>query len=390
MRLALLAPWPPLRGGIAQHSVALAAAARRRGHAVHVVTFRRLYPRILFPGRSQVDPDALPPPDVPVSAVLDALRPGTWRAGGRALRRERPDVLLVQCWHPFFAPALARAARVAREGGARVAWMFHNVLPHEARWFPWQRLAVRGVAPADLCLAHSRSVAAEIRRLLPGARIRCRPMPAHPEPGQTLDRSSARAALGVGSAGTVFLCFGHVRAYKGLDVFLAALERLPDGPQPWRALVVGEWYVDRTGLQERIARLGERLTIVDRYLPESEISLWFAAADVVVAPHRSATQSGCVPLAFAHDRPVVVSDVGGLAEAVVEGASGFVVPPADPLALAGALQRVLAGHSFSPDAIRAARRGASWEPLLEDLETLARGGAGGPGDPSESPPRGPS
>jgi len=375
VRLTIVGPAYPLRGGIALHTAEMARAACDRGHAVEVVSFRRLYPAALFPGRSQLDPG--PPPAASsrylTTASLDSLSPSSWRRAGRALAERAPDLVVVQRWHPFFAPALAGVVRLPRRNGARVVWMLHNVRPHErsARWL--RPLYAHGIAATDICLTHAASVARELAVLRPGTRVEELRHPAPASLAAREDPAASRRALGIAPDEVVFLFFGYVRHYKGVDVLLDALAELPlEGP-PWRAVIAGEWYIDRTAADRAIARapLAGKVVLEDRYVPDTEVGRYLAAATVVVAPYRDGTQSGVVPLAYAHGRGVIVGEVGGLPEVVEPGKTGLLVPPGDARALTAALEEVRRGRRFSPTAISAAHARSSWTPFIATLESLA-------------------
>jgi D-inositol-3-phosphate glycosyltransferase len=377
MRLAIVGPIKPWRGGIALHTAAMAAAARARGHEVTVISYRRLYPSVLFPGRSQLEPGARSPSldssSGDVRPLLDSLSPLSWLRAGRELEVFRPDVVVLQRWHPFFHLALATVARRARAVGARVVWMVHNAEPHEDRAWLWRPVATAGLRGGDICLTHAASEAGRLAEL--GVRARTEVV-RHPAPEAVVagpGPAAARRALGIPEDSVVFLFFGYVRAYKGVDVLLDALGRLPVAGPPWCAILAGEWYVDRAAADEAIARapLAGRVRLEDRYVADSEIAQLFAAATIVVLPYRAGTQSGVVPLAHAHGRPVLASAVGGLAEAVHDGETGRLVPPGDAQALAGALEEVRRGRRFSSAAIAGALAAAGWPAFVAVLEEIA-------------------
>jgi D-inositol-3-phosphate glycosyltransferase len=378
MRLAIVGPLHPLRGGIALHGAEMAIAAHAAGHELRVLSYARLYPRIVFPGRTQLDPDPEPVALRPIArrALLDSCAPWTWRRAARWLASWQPELVVLQRWHPFFAPALATVARHLRARGVRVVWMVHNALPHEGSALLWRSLAKLGYSSRDICLTHAGSEIEALRALGVSAELRHVP---HPVPdATTIARASeaeARHTLGVANDEVVFLFLGYVREYKGVDVLLDALARLAPVGRPWRALIAGEWYLDRAAADRvlSIAPLAGRVLIDDRYLPVEDVARYLAAATVVVLPYRSGTQSGVVPLAYAHGRGVITTRVGGLAEVVREGETGLLVPPGDPVALAAALERVRAGLRFSPAAIDEMRERSGWLSFVRVLEDLAAG-----------------
>jgi len=376
VRLAIIGPIHPLRGGIALHTAEMAAAAQARGHQVRVLSYARLYPKLFFPGRSQLDPDPLPAAVAAIErqALLDSCAPWTWARAAAWLAGWSPDLVVPQRWHPFFAPALATVAARTRAQGARIAWMMHNARPHEGGAALWRPLLTLGIRADDVCLTHAGSELAALRELGVRAELRRVTHPAPASVAARADAAGARRALGIAPDEVVFLFFGYVREYKGVDVLLAALARLaPDGP-PWRAIIAGEWYVDRAAADRAVAKglLAGRVELVDRYLSSDEAARYLAAATVLVLPYRSGTQSGVVPLAYAHGRGVITTRVGGLAEAVRDGETGLLVPPEDPQALAAALEDVRRGRRFAADALTAALARCGWDELVAVLEELAR------------------
>jgi len=374
VRLAIVGPIHPLRGGIALHTAEMARAARDRGHDVRVLSYARLYPDVFFPGRTQLDPDPEPPATAatPRAALIDSCLPWTWPRAAAWLSSWRPDAVVAQRWHPFFAPALATVAAPLRRAGARIVWMVHNARPHEGGLAAWRPLLTLGMRSGDVCLTHAESEVAVLRDL--GVRATLR-RTTHPAPSlhvAAADPVVARRALGIADGEVVFLFFGYVRAYKGVDVLLDALARLaPEGPS-WRAVIAGEWYVDRSTADRAVAAppLAGRVSLLDRYLPAEEAAALFAAADVVVLPYRAGTQSGVVPLAYAHGRGVISTRVGGLAEAVTDE-TGLLVAPEDPAGLAAAMEQVRRGRRFASAALEAALGRARWAAFVGELETLA-------------------
>jgi glycosyltransferase involved in cell wall biosynthesis len=341
MRICLVGPAHPYRGGIS-HYTAMLAREMRASHDVVLVNFSRLYPGFLFPGRTQFD-EGEPALDVESRRLIDSMNPLSWRSAADAVCDLRPDVVVFQWWQPFFAPAYrSMCARIHARSQARVVFVCHNVLPHESS--PVDRAVTRlAFAGADGFVVQAREDGRILSSLRPGAKVEFNPMP-------VFDLFTARS----GSAGTeaanlrrelnlrgnVILFFGLVRAYKGLRTLLEAFA-LVAGALDATLLVVGEFYEDRGPYDEAIRSLGiaDRVRIVDRYVPDADVPAYFDAADVVVLPYVSATQSAIVQTAFSFERPVIVTAVGGLPDVVKDGVTGFVVPPRDPRALADAMLR---------------------------------------------------
>jgi glycosyltransferase involved in cell wall biosynthesis len=379
LRIGILGPTYPFRGGIA-HYTTLLASHLRRDHDVLLASFRRQYPPRLFPGRTDRDPSASVVAD-DAQYVLSPLRPHSWFSTARLLAEFEPDVLLIQWWVPFWAPSLGTvAALVRRWTDARVVFVCHNVLPHE-RSGAWDRqLARMALGRGHGFIVHSESDREALCGLLPdqtapeGSVVRAT-LPAHTI-SEPVDRSSARDALGMDPADKVALFFGFVRPYKGLehliDALPLAMERVPD----LRLLVAGEFWQPADQFVRRAESLGvgDRLTIDDRYVPNEEVGTYFAAADVIVMPYVAATQSGIVTLAAQFERPVIATDVGGLPEVVLDGVTGLVVPPADAGALADALARCLGDDQLAAQlrvGLAGSRERFGWSPLVATIESLA-------------------
>ncbi len=369
--LTLVGPVAPYRGGIAHFTEALGQALQARGHQVSALSFRRQYPRWLFPGRAQTEPEPIAP-SMPAAYVLDPLRPWTWWQAARLIRKQRPDLVVFQYWMPFFAPAYGMVAGRLRWWGVPAVALVHNALPHErhvldatlSRWFlrrcrarivlseaVARQLATLGL-PADVQLVH----------------------PVDPRYGPPPPRAEARRRLGLPPEAPVLLFFGFVRRYKGLDVLLEAMPAIRAALPDVQLLVAGEFYEPTDRYRTRIWELGlsSCVRLHDRYIPEAEVAWYFSAADLVVQPYLSATQSGIVPMAFHFERPVVVTAVGGLPEVVPHEVAGFVVPPGDPGALAGAVVRFFreGWAARLTEGVRRLRARYGWEPLCKTLEQM--------------------
>jgi glycosyltransferase involved in cell wall biosynthesis len=376
VKVAILGPTHPHRGGIAHYTTLLARALAAR-HDLAMISFRRLYPGLLFPGTTQFDRSGTPllPPVTP-EPLLDSVNPVSWRAAGLRLRALAPDVLVVPWWHPFFGPSLGLAARVARRGPGAPKRIFlcHNVEPHEGT--PLDRgLAGYGLGAADGFLVHARSEEERLR-----ARARGRPVRVHPHPTYEVfsasppARAEARASLGIAETARVLLFFGYVRPYKGLADLLEAL-RLAR-PDAWDALlVVGEFYEPREKYRPQLEDplLRDKVRVADRYVGNEEVAAYFAAADVVALPYRSATGSGIAQVAYGAGVPVIATRTGGLEEVVEEGVSGLLVPPEAPEAFARAVERYfdegLAGRLR--EGVARVRERYAWSGLVGAIEALA-------------------
>ena len=342
MRVALVGPVHPFRGGIAHYTTVLNSELRRKGHDVLLVSFRRQYPRWLFPGRTDRDPSAAVLPAPGALYILDPLNPLTWLKAARTIRAFHPDNLLLQWWQVFWAPVwivLSLAQAVRR---TPVTIICHNVLPHERHW--WDRFVTLAVLSfATRAIVGSTAEREELRMLLPHTWAEIVPHPLYDMLAtEIISREDARKRLGLAGA-PVLLFFGFVREYKGLGYLIEALPEMLRECPALQLIVAGEFWNNRRQYEEQISALGvtRHVMLVDRYIPNEEVGLFFAAADLVTLPYVAATQSGVLQLALGFDRPVVTTRVGGLADGIEEGCDVTLVEPANAHALAQAIMGFL-------------------------------------------------
>lgn len=377
VKILLLSPAHPLRGGIAASSERLAQALQAEGHEVVIYSFALQYPAFLFPGKSQRTDDP-PPAGLCIRTRLNSINPLNWLIVGREVARERPDRIIVRFWLPFMGPCLGTVLRVARffsrKKTPHVTALVDNIVPHEKR-FGDRPFAQWFVNACDDFVVMSRSVGEEIEQFLPApvksGRIRFAPHPIYDIYGESVAQPDARARLGLPpDVQRVVLFFGLIRPYKGLDLLLHALANPQLEGQRVHALIAGECYSDWAEYEAIIAQhsLSERVHLSVRFIPNDEVALYFSAADLVVQPYRTATQSGVSQIAYHFEKPMVVTNVGGLPEIVTQGVSGYIVEP-KPEALATAIRDFFEqGRAASMTAgVRAEKQRFSWKNLTETL-----------------------
>jgi len=372
-RFCLIGPTYPYRGGISHYNTCLIGELAAAGD-VRAINFTRLYPGFLFPGRTQFDESARPL-SADSARLIDSINPLTWIRAGAAAARGKPDLVLVQWWHPFFAPAFFTICAVLKlMRRAKVVFICHNVLPHEKSIVD-RFLAALAFSVSDGFFVQSREDRDKLLRIRRNV-----PVIVHPHPiydffcTGRLTREAARAKIG-SSAGPLLLFFGYVRGYKGLSYLIEAMPLIRE-KVPAKLLVVGEFYDDTAPYTELVARLGlaDAVRFENRYVANEEVEAFFAASDLVILPYVSATQSGIVQIAIAANRPVVVTNVGGLSEAVSEGKTGFVVPPRDAAALARAVVRFFEEGWAAKMApwFEEEKKRFSWKAMAEAIDELAR------------------
>ncbi len=371
--IVVLGPAHPFRGGLASIMEMLARTFAKRGCDARIMTFTVQYPSLLFPGRSQRV--ATPPPsDLRIERCVNTVNPFNWWRVGRRLRRERPDFVLLKYWTPFMAPCFGTIARLARRNGhTRVLCQIDNVEPHEHHFVdrPFNRYFLRSV---DGFVYMSEQVHGELRAYTDAPAL-FSPHPLFENFGDPVPRDAACAHLDLDPAMRYALFFGLIRDYKGLDILLDAWAQLRRAGRTGgrRLIVAGEFYTPAQPYLDRIARAGMEHEVVlhDRFVPDDEVKYYFSAADFVVQPYRTATQSGVTQIAYQFCVPMLVTDVGGLPEIVPDGRVGFVVKP-DAAAVAAGIERMWApgaGAGFRENMV-VERRRFSWEEMCSRILEL--------------------
>ncbi len=364
MKIVLISPAHPLRGGIAASGERLAQQLQAEGHEVTVYSFSLQYPGFLFPGKTQFTDDP-PPVGLTIKTRLNSVNPLNWLWVGREIARECPDRIIARFWLPFMGPCLGTVLRVARWlHPTRVTALVDNIIPHEKH--PGDRLFARYfIGACDDFVVMAQSVAQEIKQFTQKP-TRYAPHPVYDTYGTPVDRAEARRQLHLPSDAPLTLFFGFIRGYKGLDLLLEALKLTPG----IHAVVAGECYDDWQQYQQIIdaGQLADRVHLFTDFIPAEQVRLYFSAADLVVQPYKSATQSGISQIAYHFDKPMVVTRVGGLPEIVREGVSGYVVDPA-PEPLAAAMTDFFQHHRAAAlqAGVRQEKKRFSWENLVEIL-----------------------
>lgn len=320
-RIALLSPFPPLKGGIARFSDELRRAFEAAGCEVVPVPFRRLWPRWLMKGRPATESGDANSPDSPFA--LDLMNLPSWLSVARRLRAAKPDVLLVAYWSAVLAPLTTVMRRVS---GLPTVVLLHNFTSHES--IPGESMLKRLlVSSSDGFITLSRAVDSELQAFAPAARTLRLFHPLYERQAPAPPKTDARRAIDLPDAAKVLLFFGYVREYKGLDTLLDAMASVMRRDPSFRLVVAGEFILDSSPFREHARRLGIEGAVMFRegYVPAGEVSTLFAAADAVVLPYRSATQSGIVPLALGLGVPVIACNAGGLGDQVEPGRTGWLV-----------------------------------------------------------------
>ncbi len=366
MKIAVLSCFYPYRGGISQFNACLYGELSKE-HVVKAFNFKRQYPEFLFPGKTQfvtADDEAVP---VESESLLDTANPFTYVSTYREIRDWKPDLLIVRYWMSYFAPSLGYITRKMKKH-CKVISILDNVIPHEPHFFdtPLTRYFLKG---SSGCVTLCEAVSKDLLKISPGARYTVIPHPLYSHFGEKRDRAEAEAELGLRPGKKNILFFGLIRTYKGLDILLEAFGKLSDD---YQLIIAGEPYGSFDKYQEIIDRIPgrDRIFMDLKYIKDSEVTNYFSAADVAVLPYRSATQSGISSVSYHFEVPMIVTDVGGLREAIGDTGTGLVATETTPEAILAEIGRYFSDPSIREGCISNIRREKdrlSWKTFAEKL-----------------------
>ena len=373
MKIVLLGTAWPYRGGLAVYNERLARQFMAEGDDVTIHTFTLQYPSFLFPGKTQYSSEPAPT-DLKIIRSLNSVNPLNWIRTGRAVRKLAPDILVIKFWLPFMAPCLGTVARIARKNGhTRTVSILDNIIPHEHR--PGDRLFGKYFTRSvDGFIAMSDSVLEDLGQFdTVKPRIFCR-HPLYDNFGAKVSRQESLKFLGLDDSRRYMLFFGLIRDYKGLDLLLKAYADSRFRKMNVRLIVAGEFYSGSDKYFEMEKELGLEGMVVWKsdFVPDSEVRYCFGAADIIVQPYKSATQSGVTQIAYHFEKPMLVTDVGGLAETVPDGKVGYVVKP-EPDRIADALVDFFENNRQEQftEGILAEKRQYAWSNMTRSIRKAA-------------------
>lgn len=336
MKVILLGPAYPYRGGPATFNDRLARQFIAEGHDIEVITFRLQYPGFLFPGKTQFT-DGPAPKGVRIERLINSVNPFNWISAGKKIKRIIPDLLIVRYWLPFMAPCFGTIARIAKSNKhTSVICIFDNVIPHEKR-IGDRSLTKYFTSGIDGAIVMSNTVGNELRTFRDNIPIKLSPHPLFDGYGVSVPREEAATSLKMDPGNLYLLFFGFIRAYKGLDLMIEAFSDSRLRNKRLKLIVAGEFYEDPAPYMRLVSKykLENDVIFFDQFIKDIEVPLFFSIADLIVQPYLTATQSGVTQIAFHYEKPMLVTDVGGLSEIVKDGECGYVVKPeADYIAAA--------------------------------------------------------
>ncbi len=375
--VVIIGPGHPLRGGLATFNQRLAKEFINEGHTCSIYSFSLQYPSFIFPGTTQYTNEPAPE-NLSIHTVINSVNPFNWLKVGNCLKKEKPDIIIVRFWLPLMGPALGTILRRVRKNShTKIICIADNIIPHEKRFGdkPFTNYFLKS---CDAFITMSEKVLNDLRFFEKTKPAELISHPLYDNFGAIISKTSARNHLGLPEQEKIILFFGFIRKYKGLDMLLEAmsiLKNLNSLPQHSniKLLIAGEFYEDKTPYLEQIEKLHikDQLILRTDFIPDSEVKYYLCAADVVIQPYRNATQSGVTPLAYHFEKPMVVTNVGGLPTLVPDEKVGLVVEP-NPQAIAdGILKFYQLGEAYFIPHLRIEKQKYSWANLVKAIESLA-------------------
>ena len=366
MKIAILSPFYPYRGGIAQFSAMLYTELEKEGHTVQAFNFKRLYPDLLFPGKTQYVEKGDKAIEINGLRLLDSINPLSYFQTVEAIKEFDPEVLIISYWMSFFVPGYAHIANRMKKH-CKVITLIHNAIPHEPKFFdkPMAKLLFK---QCHGFIVLSDTVRNDLLKLHSQAQYIQNPHPLYNHFGSPVDKGIACQKLQIPTNKKNLLFFGLIRDYKGLDLLIEAVSLLDDS---YQLIIAGECYGSFEKYQKQIdnSPAKERIFVHNHYISDDDIPLFFSSADALVLPYRSATQSGVVSVAYHYNLPMVSTPVGDFSQSIAKPQTGIVIPEISASSLKDGIQTLFSEGklNFVSLQIEKEKVALSWETLTKKL-----------------------
>ncbi len=370
-KLIIIGPAWPLRGGLASFDERLAKQFKEEGFETTIYTFSLQYPAFIFPGTTQYSSEPAPK-DLHIKVCINAVNPFNWLKVGNEIKNAKPDLVIVRYWLPLMGPCLGTILRrIKKNNFTKIVCIADNIVPHEKR--PGDTSFTKYfVKPIDAFVTMSDKVKEDLLSFTnkPSKKI---VHPLYDNFGDQLPKIEARAHLSLPRTDKIILFFGFIRKYKGLDILLASMNDVRIREAKIKLLIAGEFYEDRKGFDEMIKNLNlsSQLILRTDFIPDSEVRNYLSAADFVIQPYRNATQSGVTPLAYHFEKPMLVTNVGGLPDLVPHEKVGVITEPNAESIATGILRLYELGENFFLPQLREEKKKYSWHKLAEAILNLS-------------------
>ncbi len=366
MKILFISPFPPLRGGISKETETLYEFMRKKNN-VHVISYKRLYPDFLFPGKSQFLNQNKFIKDKNIISLIDSINPLTWRDTVKYIIDNKFQNIYVRYWHPFFIPLFLYIFRKIKlaDNNIKIFCIADNIMPHD--YFPFSNLLVKKLFNyIDKCFVMSDNTYQQASNFLKKENIKKVFLPIKNNFGQLLNQDKAKEKLGLKSNDRMMLFFGLVRKYKGLDVLLNSFKYIKSSKL--KLFIVGECYEKKEKYIKLISNLkiDKYVKWFDEYIADDDVNLFFSGADIVVLPYKKASQSGIIPIAYNYNKPVLVSNIPGLIEFVEINKTGYVFENENSKSLANVLERNISNNKIQSE-IQKYKKEFTVDKLCDDL-----------------------
>ena len=371
-KIIIIGPAHPLRGGLATFNQRLAKEFIRLGHDCFIYSFSLQYPSFLFPGKTQYS-DEPTPEGIKIFSAINSINPFNWIKIGNRLKKEKPDIILVRYWLPLMGPALGTILRqVKKNKHTKIVCLADNIIPHEHR-FGDKAFTKYFLKPCDAFITMSEKVMNDLLLFEKTKPVQLVQHPLYDNFGNIISKQVAREKLKIKKEELLILFFGFIRKYKGLDLLLQAMANEKIKQSGIKLLIAGEFYEDEKLYSELIEKLEirDQLILKTDFIPDSEVKYYLCAADAVIQPYRSATQSGVTPLAYYFEKPMIVTNVGGLPSLVPDGKAGIVVNPNPNSIAEGILKFYQLGEDYFIPHLRNEKQKYSWTNMVNTIIQLA-------------------
>ncbi len=375
-KILIIGPAYPFRGGgITTFNERLAREFKQMGHECDILSFSLQYPDFLFPGKTQYSTEEAPS-DLTIFSLINSVNPFNWIKVGNRFHKEKYDVVVFRYWISFMGPAFGTIARlIKRSGHTKILAITDNVIPHERKFYD-TFFTKYFLKPCDGFLTMSHSVLEQLKQFNPQKAATYVPHPMYDMFGPQIIKTEARKKLNLPAEDKILLFFGFIRKYKGLGLLLDAFADERIRQLGCKLVVAGEFYEDPQPYLQQIEQAGmqDRIILSNNFIPNSEVSAYFCAADCVIQTYLNATQSGVTQIAYFYDKPMIVTNVGGLAELIPDGKVGYVVN-VDKEAVIQAILRFYNEQQEIPftEQIRVEKQKFTWKYLCSELLQLTHG-----------------
>ncbi len=373
VKIFIIGPAYPLRGGPAQFNENLCGELNKEGHNAQIISYSLQYPNFLFPGSSQYETSGTAPVGIKIHTLINTINPFNWLRVARFIKKEKPDFILFRYWLPFFGPSLGTIARLVRSK-TKVLALTDNIIPHEKR-FGDKPFTNYFVNSCHGFIAMSKTVLNDISKFSDTKNKVYSPHPMYETYGPIVSMQEARTKLKLNPEDKIVLFFGLIRHYKGLDILLEAMSHPEIKKQNIKLLIAGEFYEDKQPYLDLIQKheLRDQVILHDKFIANEDVRYYFCASNLVAQTYRNATNSGVTMVGYYYEKPMLVTHVGGLAEIVPHEQCGYVVKNSVPLIS----EKILAYFNesrekeFRQNVIREKKK-YEWKEFIKNLIQLYR------------------